>query len=180
MDSTFINKIKQYYDEQKKHYNIYSNKSFETKIYKDAQDKYVIELTDESGKLMLKAHCSLIGVYNMSNSVWYWAWNMDLADKKLIEDSKAMKKFPEYITNHFDEFNPKEAEDYYFKTDMGNFYTNDVNDIIKLSMYVMKGIWSITVCNRKKGALQTCKTDMDDNSVIRFEYYLIKKILQVG
>lgn len=177
----YTERINKYYDEQKKHYSAYSDKLYNVKTYSDDQDNYIIELTDESDKMILKAYCSLIGIYNLSNSVWYWAWNLDLADKKLIEDSKTMKTFPEYITNNFSEFDQKEAEDLYFKTDMGNYYTNDVNNIIKLSMYVMKGLWHINVCSRKNGSLITCKNDNNNNnSVIRYEYYLIKKILQVG
>ena len=152
----------------------------------DSQGNHIIELINTKGKTVLKAQYDLIGFYNLSNSVWYWAWNIDLADKKLTKASIKMKEFPDYIKKNYKDFTPIEAEDYYFRTEMGNFYTNleNIHNLIKLTMYYMNSIWYIAVCSGKDGKSHTCdpnfNPELNKSPIIRFEYYMIKKILQMG
>ena len=187
MTSHYIKEVNNYYDKKKEHNlkKINISKSFNTKMYVNSEGDHILELYDDS-KMILKAKYDLLGFYNLSNSVWYWGWNIDLVDKKLINASKHMKTFPQYIKDNYNQFTFVDAEDYYFRTDNGNFYTSleNVDKLIKLALYYMKGEWYITLCTSRDGKTITCDPNSinhpNDNPIMRFEYYLIKHILQIG
>ncbi len=185
--SKFTNRIEKYYKAKKDTYSkkVDLLKSYNTKFSVDDDNNHIIELLDDSGNTVLKAYYDLIGFYNLSNSVWYWGWNIDLADKKLTSATLKISEFPKYIKKNYKEFQPVEAEDYHFRTSMGNFYTSldKIHNLIKLAMFILKGEWYIAVCSGRDGKTTTCdpgfNAELEKSPIIRFEYLLIKKILKI-
>lgn len=176
----FNKKVDSYYDQQKTKYSniIDLSKPYNSNMYVDDNGNHIIELIYD-GKIKIKAEYELIGMYNISNSMWYWGWAIDLIDKSLIKSVTEMKEFPEFIKENFKLFGNKEAEDLYFKTDTASFYTDheNIEKILKLTLYQLKSDWYLTICHGRDNNKKTCDGKSIDKSDFRIEYLLIKKIL---
>jgi len=187
--SEFNNMMEQYYKQQKEKHSdkIDLSKSYESNLYVDDNGRHIVELI-YNNKVKFKAEYELIGFYNIINSMWYWAWSIDLIDRKLAESSKKMRDFPNFIKNNMDKFNQKESEDLHFKTDMPNFFIDidSINKLIKLTLYYLKQDWYVILCHGRNGNINTCMNNTTDTlkkekeTKLRLEYLLIKKILTVG
>ena len=148
--SKFNNKVQNYYEKQQREYSkkFDLSKSYASKTYVDNNGNHIIELIHDN-KVKLKAEYELIGMYNITNSMWYWGWAIDLADKNLIKTSRKMRDFPDFIKRNMDKFSPKESEDLFFKTDMANYYTdtNEIDKLIKVVLYYLNAGWYLTLCH---------------------------------
>lgn len=171
----FIDRVDRYYDKMKSEIQLDLTKSYTSKFYKDSNNKHTVELLSKDGTVF-KAHYDTVGVYNLANSVWYWGWNIDLIDKKLVH--KSIKKFPQYIKDNYKEFTKEQAEDYSFRTSTGNFITTPkrVTDLVKLALYLQKGVWHLAVCRGVDGSARVCNKDSQNS--VSLEYIIIKRVLQ--
>ena len=157
------------------------DKKYIYNLQKDHMDNNTIELYDENKNFVLKAEYELIGIHNIFNSVWYWGWNIHLVDSALTKKSKNIKHISKDIKNNYSNYDPKEADEYYYITKNGNFYTSSDNimKLVKLAMFINKGLWYIPICHGKDNT--TCtkinKNKDKDLSIKRVEYLMITKII---
>jgi hypothetical protein len=172
---SFYKKVEQH--AEKKNKNIDLNKNYKFKFHKDKSENHIVELYDGE-KLVLKGEFQLIGMYNLINSIWYWGWSIDFVNKQLTEKVQTVKQFPNKIKQNFNKFDTVEADELYFLTSNGSFYTNSkrVDFLGKLAMYLMDGEMVISLCNGRDGT--TCSIDRGKKEALsRIEYILITKIL---
>ena len=182
--SNFNKEINRYYEKQEKDYSkkFDLTKSYASNTYIDNNGNHIIELIHDN-KVKLKAEYELIGMYNIINSMWYWGWSIDLADRNLVKTSKKITEFPEYIKKNMDKFDLKESEDLHFKTSMASFYTDisAIDKLIKTFLYYLNAGWYLTLCHgRNNSDINTCSSNVDKKSQLRIEYLVIKKILTLG
>lgn len=137
---------------------------------KDNNEIPIIEVFNKN-QLLFKAEYNVIGIYNIPLSVWYWGWNIGFIDKKLINDILEVKNFKNILKDKYQEFDPIEAEQFYYLLSNDNFYiSNDKIELItKLVMFLTKGVWTLPIL------LENNTNEMD-----RIKYILIKKIVQYG
>lgn len=198
--NNFISKMNKYFDKKKIEYdNLFQsdNKNSRNKLNfffgKDKNNDYIVEIRKDNN-LILKGHYEVIGIYNIQNSVWYWGWNLgSFIDRKLTKFSKKVKKFSNYIKDNQNKFNPQQADELYYKTRNGNFYTssNNLLQLIKLSLYLSKGEWFLSICkgnhistnfidySQNNTVCGSANEDKNiDNTMARLEYIIIKDIIQ--
>jgi len=112
----------------------------------------IVEIYDKKKKLIFKATYYVIGLYNVTNSIWYWGWFIDFIDRDLADKSKDIKIWGKKI---FEKHKPKTKHDQalYFYTKNGSFMTNimNVNFFIKLAMYIFKGKWFFETNHSEEG-----------------------------
>lgn len=177
-------KIDKYYEKKNNEISKYIDltKNYRFKFIIKDNSKYYIDIYDiDTNKKLLRATFDLIGVYNLFNSVWYWGWNIDMVDKKLVRKSLEIKRYSNYIKNNFDNFDPIYAEEMYYKLINGNFYTStdNIDRLIKLSMYVLKGLWILPICNGKNNTICSFynnKNHLQKEQLNRIEYIMLTKI----
>lgn len=135
-------------------------------IFSSNDNKNIVEfyLND---KLKLKAEYNVIGLYNMTISVWYWGWNIAFINKKLIYEISKIKQSVQNLLKS-NEIKNKDKEELYYLVNNDNFYISNenVNKILKLVLFCTPGLWIFPVI------YQTEQLD-------RIEYILITKILQI-
>ena len=169
--------IEKYFNDKQKEISkkIDPNKNYIYRLQQDDSGNFYIELYDND-KLVLKAEYELIGIYNMFNSIWYWAHNIQFINRHLAKESKKIKEFSKELKDNYEKYDPIEADTYYYISKNGNFYTSSDNVIkmIKLMLYVCKGLWYIPVCAGKDNV--TCTINKNKSSIKRMEYLIIKKI----
>ena len=156
--------------------------TIEKKIDIDKDYEYVF--TDENivemyldGKLKLKAEYNIIGLYNIPLSVWYWGWNIAFVNKNLTVTINKIKEFLNIITkdtSSYSKFNKIEIEELHYVLSNDNFYisSSNIDKIIKLALYLTKGIWYFPV------KYSDDKKQKDLEQMDKIEYILITKILQ--
>jgi len=129
-----------------------------------------------NNKLKLRAEYNIIGMYNIPLSVWYWSWNIAFLNKKLIQNTIKIKDYINVLNNEYDTFDKLEAEELYYILKNDNFYVsgNNLDKIIKLALYLTKGIWYFPI----KHSMQTNHNRIDFDQMDKIEYILITKILQ--
>ena len=169
-NSIFKEEVDNYYENalqiMKKKIDLSVNYDFK---FSEENDSYIVELYKKD-KLKLRAEYSVVGVYNIPLSVWYWAWNIAFINKSLIINQDNIKVFLNRLEQEYSSFDPVEAEDYYYLLNNPNFYISDenINKIIKLVLYLTKGLWVMPVKSIHNNI----------NLGDKFEYIMITKILQ--
>lgn len=157
------------------------DKNYNYKMY--SGDTHIIEIYDNN-KMILKAEYDLIGIYNIFNSIWYWAWNIQFVDRSLAKNSEKVKKFAKELNDKYDDYlknnKMKVLDNYYYICKNGNFYTSSDNilKMIKLMMYLTDGLWYIPICLGKDDV--TCVVNEKDgypSALKRMEYLMIKKVI---
>lgn len=182
-DKLFYDKVEKYYQKSMKRVekNLDPQKNYNYKFYVDHHNKNIVEIF-EGEKFVLKAEYDLAGIYNFYNSVWYWGWNIDVVNRTLVDRSKVIKEFSNYLKKNYEKFDGVEAEELYFRTSNGNFFTSKKNiaKIVKLALYLTKSLWFLPVCYGKDDIVQKCTIIENDDRIKKLEYLLIRKIIQVG
>ncbi|AYV75840.1 MAG: hypothetical protein Terrestrivirus3_109 [Terrestrivirus sp.] len=94
-----------------------------------------------NNKHILKGHYEILGLYNVSSSIWYWSFSSHF-EKNLTKMTKKVKKFHLELLNntHMDS---RELEQYMFYSNNCPFfilYKNLIN-LIKFGLYVTKSKW---------------------------------------
>jgi len=138
---------------------------------KNNNNEHIIELTHD-GKLCLRAIYSIIGNYNLFNSVWYWAYNIALIDKDLASDSLLIKKYDVPVNE--DEY----TDGVHYMCGNPNFFiSNDnMNMVIKLALFVTDFVFYLPLRYDESDKV----VNADSNSVKRVEYVFIKKVLNIS
>ncbi len=190
---SFLNKINKYYNKNKKNivgkYKL-NNGDYSYKFILDGNNNNIIKLY-KNKKPVLDAIYDIAGIYNLYNSVWYWGFNIDRVNRKLVERSKVIKKFPKYIKEHPSEFTNRTRDELLFRTNNGNFHTSidNIKLLIKLILYLTKSIWYIPICYGKDDTTFVCINNLKkninlisnnkNNHIERLEYILIKKFIKI-
>ena len=167
----FFDEINTYYDSintdmQKKIKNLNNKKNYEYVFSKNGSTPVVEIYLDD--KFILKAEYCIVGMYNVQLSVWYWSWNIAFINKKLTElPIKKIKNFIEEINDNYNKFKSVDAEILHYLLSNDNFYVtnNNIEKMLKLSLYLTKSIWYFPIK----------QTNNEENSI---QYILITKILQ--
>lgn len=135
----------------------------------------IIEIIFDN-KIKLRAEYNIIGLYNIPLSIWYWGYALDFVNKKLVDKLQIVKQLPKTLLDSDSDihFSSVELEELYFMTKNNDFYcsSQNIDKIIKLVLYLTKGIWYIMV---KHSAQMVGDVN---NQMDRVEYILIHKILQ--
>ena len=165
---------KKFFDTIDSYYNSI-NDDMKKKIILDNKNNYEFTFSQNDNtqivevylndKFILKAEYVILGLYNIQLSVWYWCWNIAFVNKKSIElSTDKIKTFINTLEDNYDKFNKHDAEVIHYLLSNDNFYiSNDnINKIIKLSLYLTKSIWYFPI---------------KQNSDL-LQYVLITKILQ--
>ncbi len=182
--TSFYQSANKYYNDQQllmgKYINL--NKNYKFEFNTDPVGNSILEMYDDDNKIVLKAEYCFIGIYNLINSVWYWAWNVEFLDKKLAEKSKVVKQLKKDLVNDYEKYLLGEIDELYFYSSNGNFFVSHDNvvKLAKLMLYLAKGLWFLTVCpgkNNSKSCMYEKGSD-ESESVRRLEYVMITKIVQ--
>ncbi len=167
--------INEYYQKQKEKI---SKKYNPDKQYTYKFKNNIIELYNNS-ELIMKAEYELIGIYNIFNSIWYWAYNIEAVDRSLTKESEKIKDFAKTLLTDIKNYDKVEAEYYRFLSNNPNFYisSNKILKLVKLMLYVTKGEWYIPICEGKDNVTCTNNKINKNDTVKRIEYIMIKKII---
>lgn len=183
--NSFYNKIDSYHSKQKKNIKkkFDPNQNYKYKFTKDKQGNHIIEIYDDENKIKLKAIYEIIGLYNLINSVWYWAWDISFVNRALTKESLKIKELAKDIKNNYKKYLPDEADQLYFVSTNGTFFitTENVTRLIKLLLYLSKGEWYLFIAHNKNDSMiQSQNLDNQNLDNQRIEYILLKKIIQFG
>lgn len=185
--SSFYKLVDKYYSDQMDIIGKYIdlNKEYKFEFTVDNTNNDIVELYYDN-KLILKAKYCFIGVYNLINSVWFWAWNIDMLNKKLGQKSKIIKNLKKDLINNYNNYLSTEADELYFYSSNGNFYVSHENVIklTKMMIYLAKGLWFFTICHNKNSNISgNCiyeKNADETETIRRLEYIMITEILQTS
>jgi hypothetical protein len=186
----FSKEVDDYYKQQEKKIGskIKIKEKTNIDLLQDNDNNYIIKINNND-KNEFMAIYEIIGVFDLHNSVWQWAWNIDRIDRSLVKISDKIKKFPHFIIKNKKQFTPIEADDIYFRTNNGYFQTEtqNIHKMIPWILYITKGEWIIPVCIGEDGSVKECTFDKANinaniNANIplkRIDYLIIKDILKI-
>jgi len=125
----------------------------------------IIEFYDNEN-MLLRASFQEIGTYDINTNIWVWSWDKVPTNIFLSKYSKFIKtqskKFFDKIIETKNKEECKILEKYYYLSQNGYFYyTGDVLEIIKYSLFMTKSPWYFTVTNK-----------LDNNVPINKNHYL--------
>ncbi len=180
--SSFYDKIEKYHSKQKK--NIRKkfdfDKNYKYKFTKDKHNNHIIEVYNND-RLELKAKYEIIGLYNLINSVWYWAWNISSVNRALTKESQKVHELAKDIKDNYKKYLPDEADELHYISTNGNFFMtyDNIIKLIKLILYLSKSEWYLFLAHNKNDT--TIQSQNAKNSDLqRMEYILLKQIIQFG
>lgn len=134
-----LDKINKYYDKKEKEINITDDITVEV-------DGDIVKVYNSKKKIIYEGKYQIVGIFNITNSVWYWGWFIDYANRKLLKQSaNVKKKGKELLKNN--KIKSRNDESLYYYMTTGHFMTNEpnVNLFIKLMLYITKGKWFFNI-----------------------------------
>lgn len=149
MKGKYSQKVSDYYDdredEMKKSYDI--SRKYEHKLTKDKNDRNILELFDSDKKSVHRGEYEIIGIYDLTTSVWYWGWNIDLVDRTLVKSIDAVKEITNEVKKNHSKYESREADYLHFISSNGNFFTipDRLQGIIKVAMFETKAKWYVPI-----------------------------------
>ena len=147
--SNLVQDIISYFNKQKKSLNFPDE--VEVKFV-ETNEKKEVEIYDSKKKLLTKSKYTVIGLYNTTNSTWFWGWFLDFADRDLVDSTKQIKDWGKKM---FEKHKPKSKDDQtvYFYTKNGSFMSSSMNIsfFAKLAMYVLKGKYYFPIMHSEEG-----------------------------
>ena len=171
-------KVQEYYQKRKDEIVeiMDPDKSYKYKFDRDANQNPVVDLLDTTGKSVLKAKYNVIGIYNVISSIWFWSWNVDFIDKKLVKVDGLVKDFSKKLKTDFDKFDPKYAESMYFYMSNGNFYmtSENVPKLVKTVLKLSNGKWFLIV----KHFNDTIQDDQGNSPLMYMEYVILDEFVK--
>lgn len=152
------------------------NKNIKFNFITEPNKKIIEIIDDKTNKPLLKAYHRTIGIYNIVNSIWYWAWNIDFIDKSAIIDKSKFTSLEKNIKNNYYKDNSKDIDELYFYITNNNFYmTQDrISNLIKVILYIEDGKWVVT----KRHYDHTMQDDNGKNPLLYIEYIILDNIIQ--
>lgn len=125
-------------------------------VMKDSAN--ILDIIDKSGeKIVLSGNFQTLGIYNHASSLWFWSWNIPFIDKSEYKDLDKITKFNETFIKKYEDYDPKDIEEIYFYIDNGNFFciSEYLSFILKLSLYLVKGVWFFPIEKKIEGVKTT-------------------------
>jgi len=182
-NNSFFQKINKYCQEANSdiHKKYDSTKNYVFR-FEDPNIVNIYESNKDDNKLIFKCEYSVVGTYNIYNSIWYWSWAIDyinktLINKRLIEDVKDYKPKK-------NSYSYQELDEIYFYTSNNNFYLSyqNINKLTNLVLYLTKGQMIIPVKYTTDGNTisYTENNGENNNHIKRLEYIMIEKVIQYG
>lgn len=155
-----------------------TDKTYSYKFYENNDKKHIIEIYDND-KFVLKAEYEYIGVFNIMTSVWYWSWNINMINKDLTKSSLEVKKLGEKIMDNYTDYNPREADELYYISQNGNFFTSIdvVKKIVQLSLYLTKSDYYIPINYEIDGKSLVGDEINKLDKFKKIDFILLKKII---
>jgi len=145
----------------------------------DHNGDHLIEIINkDTDKLVIKARYSIIGMYNFYNSIWYWGYGIQLANKNAGDKSKVVLNVVDDIKRNLKKYDDPDTLHYIASN--SNFYcsTKNIPMVVQLGMYVMNSEWFIEI---KYDAGDNIVTIPDKKIPIKkIEYYSIDEIINKG
>ena len=145
-------------------------------ILKKKYQKYNIEkdiinnqiIISNNKKIILKFTYYFVGSYDINNSLWIWTINNFLLDNKNKSFTKNLIDFKQNLKNNFNMYKntPTDVFEkyiYYLSNDICYIKSSNILDIMKLNMYILKGIG-------------TFNEVITDNAINKVNLYVIKNI----
>ena len=160
--------INQIFTKKKEMWNMESEYNYE---YVDDKIK-----VSKNGKYVLIADYKILGLYNIYNSVWYWGYNVFLANKrKTVEKNKLTSFYDTFLKDmkNFDDISYLEYVNYFANND--NFYIslNKIDMVVRVGLQAFEGDWYLILCNTSNST--TCLPNKGPG-VKRLEYIIINNI----
>jgi len=155
------------------------NKTYRYQFSKDNNGKHIIELFSNN-QLIIKAEYEIGGVYNLTNSVWYWGHTLEYIDRSLVKSSDKIKTVADIVKKEQKTFDKVDADYFYFISTNGNFYTTlkNTNSLIQVAVYLSESYWYIPICYGNEETTYIFSEDKPiEPNTLRIEYLLIKKII---
>ena len=163
----------------KKRFDPDQNFQFEFSSSPDEQPLLSVFSTD--GKLVLKGKYLKVGFYDHRSSVWHWAWNSTLSNKK---DTEMKHKFLSWVTYLEKEYgkkiSPLEGDRFLFYLKEGYFYArpSTLPLLIKLFLLLSKALWVFPVSG-SRNPRETRSSKTTENTFYT-EYVALSSILQIS
>lgn len=141
--------ITNYFNERKQKFNFPSDVEIK---FVEKNGKKEVEIYNSKKKLLTKSKYSIIGLYNATNSVWFWGWFLDFADRNLVDNTTQIKDWGKKMLKKTKPTS-KHDQAIYFYTKNGSFMTSSMNVsfFAKLAMYVLKGKYYFPVTHSEEG-----------------------------
>jgi hypothetical protein len=138
-------------------------------IFNEDSNLYTVDIMINN-KLIMKAEYSIIGMYNLPLSIWYWGWAIDFVNHKLTQNLKPVKKYKKKIPNMFTQFEKSSIEEAHYILSNNNFYISNQNidKIMMIVLYLTESLWYFPIY--RKGS--------NNHEFDKIDYILITKILQ--
>ena len=145
------------------------------KFKRDSNNKNIIVAFKGKNRI-LEAEYSIIGMFNLMTSIWTWGWSIDLVDKSVTKNLLPIRKLYKDIKKNYSKYDQQDRRDadlWFFRTKNGIFYINkkNVDELAKLTMFLLKGLWYIPICYNRDG-------DQKNKDCFMIKYILIKEIIQ--
>jgi len=142
-EKSIIRSLNNYYNTKKDKYRILLDK-YEKPIYKveynNNDEPELIAKDSSTDTTIFIAKCQTIGLYNESNSMWYWSWSIPFINKKMYTDLIKIKDFINTMKKKSKDYIPHEMEEIHFYLSNNSVYCNKEDiEPIKIALYLLKG-----------------------------------------
>ncbi len=169
------NKVTEYYESKKKKLknHIDLDKMLNFNFVENKNGPNFVEILID-GNVIINAEYSLIGVYDTTISIWYWATDIAFVDKKLVEPVYEIKRYLDNFDKYGGKFD-KNIDNLHYILSNNNFYISgeNIEIITRSSLYIAGGEWIFPVKNN-----DTFRDNLMQNMSDKIVYVLITKILQ--
>lgn len=162
--------IKQNYNKKNKDNNLTS--TYQYSFLSDDR----IEIS-ENNVPIIEAEYKSLGIYNLYNSVWYWSYNVFLANKNTVVNKDIVKKYNDKLLIDMKNYTDISYVEYVnYITSNDNFYISlkNLDMVIQVALHIFDYDWYVMNCGN--GNL-TCKVDEVSSSsdkIKKLEYIIIK------
>lgn len=138
-----LNKLSPFIDDKKHYELVFTND-------KNDSNEFIVDIFYNK-KHIIKGHYEILGLYNITCSVWYWSF-LSHIEKNLTKMTKKIKKFHKKLlnnnnnNNNENDMNSKETELYMFYSSNFPFFVlyKNLIDLIKFGLYVTEGKWILS------------------------------------
>jgi hypothetical protein len=149
-----IDNFKEKQNEMHKIVDVEKLKKFKVNLVSD--NKSLLQITNnENSKKRLIVNYTIAGYYNMSTSIWMWSWTNPYLEKDMRDKIKDIIKNNKYELKGEN----KELYNYMLNEDTLFITGENIDELIKLILYITGGIWYVSRKNNKSNVLEICIID---------------------
>ena len=158
--------INKYYSTNKENFNklIGQISNYSTKVYRDEEHNNIVDVISDN-KPIIRATYEVIGYYNITTSIFVWAWANPFIEKDLIKKSSELRDLRNtFITT--DKLDDETKQLYIYFVSNPSFYIsgNNLSKLMPMILYYTEGNWILP---------------RNNNVPAQLEFILIKNILQI-